>query len=320
VAGGSPDDVAARPAALVVGAGFIGAHVAADLQRTHAVTVLTRRPLGLWATAMVGAANVVVGDAGDPAVVADAAGDAEAVVYCAGGLLPADSDEMPLADLEATLLPLLTVLDEVSRRPGTRIIFLSSGGTVYGEPVVLPVPESHALAPRGSYAVLKVASEHYLGLYRQRHGIDAIALRCGNVYGPGQPAFRSQGVVGTLLAAATDGRPFTVFGDGNTVRDYVHVSDVVTVIAGLVDRPAWPTEINVGTGVGTSVRDLIAVVEDVTGAAIALREAPARPSDLRRVVLDISRLRALMPYHPVGLRAGLAATLEVRTASVSAAG
>jgi UDP-glucose 4-epimerase len=261
----------------------------------------------------------VIGDAGDPMVVADAMGDAEAVVYCAGGLLPADSDEMPLADLEATLLPLLTVLDDVSRRPRTRMVFLSSGGTVYGEPAVLPVPETHPLAPRGSYAVLKVASEHYLGLYRERCGIDAIALRCGNVYGPGQPAFRSQGVVGTLLAAAAEGRPFTVFGDGSTVRDYVHVSDVVGVITGLLDRPAWPTELNVGTGVGTSVRELIALVEDATSAVIALRRAPVRPSDLRRVVLDISRVRALMRYDPVGVRAGLAATIESSAASVPTA-
>jgi UDP-glucose 4-epimerase len=140
------------------------------------------------------------------------------------------------------------------------------------------------------------------------------------VYGPGQPAFRSQGVVGTLLAAAAEKRPFTVFGDGGTVRDYVHVSDVVGVIAGLLERPAWPTELNVGTGVGTAVHELIARVEDATGAAITLRWAPARPSDLRRVVLDIGRLQALMPYDPVGLRAGLAATIEASVASAPTAG
>jgi UDP-glucose 4-epimerase len=231
------------------------------------------------------------------------------VVWCAGGLLPADSNEHPAADLTSALVPLLTALDVMRHRPGVGITFFSSGGTVYGNPDTLPVPESHPTRPLTSHGVTKVAAEHYLALYGDVYGVPSLALRCGNVYGEGQPADRSQGLIAAALDSVRSRRPLTVYGDGLSVRDFISIDDVVAVVSGLLRRTDVPPVINVGSGRGTSITDALAVVERVTGEHLELEQQPARPGDVRRVVLDISLLRSVLPdFEPTTLVDGVART------------
>ena len=301
---------------VVVGAGFIGGAVARTLvDRGHRVTVLTRgtsEPL-----AMGGGARVVVGDALDEAVVHDALIDARAVVYCAGGALPAEAERDPAAELRRATLPLLAALAALRERPGVPLLFMSSGGTVYGEPDQLPVHESHPLRPRTAYAVAKAAAEQYLGIYRELHGVPTTSLRCANVYGPGQVPYRSQGVVATMLASASSGREVVVYGDGGALRDYIFIDDVADVVAALLTKDELPSAINLGTGVGTRLDTLLSLVEETVQRPLRLRFEPKRPTDLERVVLDVGRLRGLVPFEPVEFADGLRRTWDCESTAAA---
>jgi UDP-glucose 4-epimerase len=293
---------------LVVGGGFLGSHVAGALAaQGHPTTVLTRTAPSPAAEARLGAAALRIGDAADLAALTASLEVADHVLWCAGGLLPADSNERPATDLNSTLLPLLTALEVLRHRPGVGITFFSSGGTVYGNPHTLPVPESHPAQPLTSHGVTKVAAEHYLSLYREVYGLPSLVLRCGNVYGEGQPADRSQGLVAAALDCARRGRPLTVYGDGSSVRDFIAIDDVVDVVSELLGRTDVPRVINVGSGCGTSIIDVIALVTSVTGEPVDVEWEPARPGDVRRVVLDVSLLQSVLTnFDPMPLADGVA--------------
>jgi UDP-glucose 4-epimerase len=303
---------------VVIGAGFIGAAVArAIAAQGSPVTVLTRAtnsPPPLHDAAI----RVVLGDATDPAALDAALLDAGSVVFCAGAALPAEAESDPAGELTQAAQPLLATLEALRRRRGVRLLFCSSGGTVYGEPDQIPVHESHPLRSESAYGMAKVTAEHYLQLYASRHGVPTTALRCANVYGPGQVPFRSQGLVATLLASAATGREVVVFGDGSAVRDYVYIDDVAQATVELLEHDDLPAAINVGTGVGTSVEALLQIVERTVGRPLRVRHEPARPSDLRRVVLDVTRLRSLVPFDAVSIVEGLERTWAYQKAAAHA--
>jgi UDP-glucose 4-epimerase len=296
------------PGVLVVGGGFIGSHIAGVLAaQGRPTTVLTRTPPSPATEARLGGADVRVADAADVDALSASLADAGHVVWCAGGLLPADSNQRPTLDLTSALLPLLTTLEALRGRPSVGVTYFSSGGTVYGNPHTLPVSESHPARPLTSHGVTKVAAEHYLTLYGDVYGVPSVTLRCGNVYGDGQPADRSQGLVAAALECVRRRRPLTVYGDGLSIRDFITVGDVVDVVIGVLDRSDVPPVLNVGSGRGVSVADVLEVVESVTGDRLELERRPARPGDVRRVVLDISLLRSVLPdFEPTPLVDGVA--------------
>lgn len=294
---------------LIVGGGFLGSHLAAGLAADGArVTVLTRSRPTAGAASRIAGAPTTLADAIDPAVVNTALERVDHVIWCAGGLLPADSNRDPHADVRLMLPSLLTMLEALRSRPDVGITFLSSGGTVYGNPMLLPVPESHPTSPLTSHGVMKVAAEKYLGLYNDLHGVPALILRCSNVYGEGQPEDRSQGLIAAAMKSARTGQPFPLFGDGSAERDFLHVSDLVLVVRALLLRTDLPRVFNVGSGRGATVREVLEMVEAATGMKVALERHAPRPSDVSRVVLDTTLLRSFVSFDPVPLAEGIALT------------
>ena len=273
------------------------------------VTVMTRDPAHPFVGALA-STRIVAGDAADSAALRAGLSDARAVVYCAGSALPAEAEAEPAVELQQSAVPLVAVLDAVRERSGVPVLYLSSGGTIYGEPEYLPVDETHPIRPSTAYAAAKAAAEQYLLLYREQHGVATTAVRCSNVYGPGQRPFRSQGVVATLLASARADRQVVLFGDGSACRDYVLVDDVAAAIGLLLERGDLPAAVNVGTGVGTQLDQLVDLVEHVTRCRLQVTYEPERPTDLRRVVLDIGLLRRLIPFEPRSLAEGLRLTWD----------
>ncbi|MEY2570951.1 MAG: UDP-glucose 4-epimerase, partial [Acidimicrobiaceae bacterium] len=230
------------------------------------------------------------------------------VVLCASGALPAASVSDPAGDLLGTLLPLLTVLEALRGRRDIGLTMLSSGGTVYGAPRYEPVDEDHPLEPVVPYGISRMAAERYLTFYAQTRGVAARVLRLGNVYGPGQPPHRGQGVVAALLDAALHDSPVPLYGDGAIARDYVHVDDVVDVVLRL-GPPSPALEIlNVGTGTATSLREVIDLVEATTGHVLSLSSHPSRPYDVPSIALDITRLVDRIDFRPRPLREGMRQT------------
>ena len=232
------------------------------------------------------------------------------VCYCAGGLMPLQANRDPCSDITGAMFPLITVLEALRQRPGVRLQFLSSGGTVYGHPQSLPIAEDHPTNPVSVYGINKLAADKYVAMYSSSYGIPAVILRCSNVYGERQSVGRGQGVVATLLQRLMLGLPLPVFGDGKNVRDYLYVGDLVRAMLSML----WETEpfllLNVGTGLGTSQLDLLATMEQVTSRSAPIEWQPGRPFDVQVNVLDTAPLRERIPWSPLRLQDGLRRTWD----------
>jgi UDP-glucose 4-epimerase len=189
--------------------------------------------------------------------------------------------------------------------PRIGLTYLSTGGAIYGNPDRVPVKEDATCDPITSYGIIKLAAEKYIGMYAELYGIAARILRVGNAYGPFQPAGGSQGIVGTMLAALRNGTPVQVFGDGMMVRDYIHVSDVAYAAVELARCPEGPGVVNVGTGVGHTVIELIEIVSRLTDTPLTVERVPNRGFDVRKVVLAVEVLSSLVDWDPVPLEQGV---------------
>jgi UDP-glucose 4-epimerase len=302
---------------VLIGCGFIGGRLAQEISRAdRQLAVVTRTDPGGDVRHLPGV-DLVVADVSDPAIAAEIVEGADQIIYSAGGLMPAGSEANPALDVQLTLPPLCTVLEATRAKPGLRFVLISSGGTVYGQPRYLPVDEDHSTEPVSSYGTVKLACEQYVGLYARLHGLRACVLRCANVYGEGQPTDRRQGAVGTFLHHAIQDEPVVVFGDGATVRDYVYVGDVAAVVLALLERSHEASVLNVGSGRGTSLVQLIRLVEKITGKPVSIDRRPPREFDVHEIVLDIGRLRAILELEYTSLEEGVRRTFEAMGASLS---
>lgn len=296
---------------LVIGCGFIGSHVVTELaSQDRPPAVLTRSQPPDEVLPAIEQGRLHIGDAGDAGDLARALDGVGHVAYCAGGLLPADSQEDPERDALLTLEPLRAVLAALRERPGVRLSYVSSGGTVYGEPEALPVSESAPTRPVGSYGELHLLCEEEIDTQRREHGLRARILRCSTVYGEHQLPDRGQGAVVTFLHRVERGLPIDLYGGGATIRDYVYAGDVAKVLIGLLDRADEPAVVNVGSGEGTSLLDLLGMVESQVGRSAKVDAHPERGFDVHRIVLDTTRLRGLLDFQPTPLAAGIARTHE----------
>jgi UDP-glucose 4-epimerase len=222
----------------------------------------------------------------------------------------------PQRDARINVAGLLN-LTEAAREIGTsRFVYVSSGGVVYGEPEERPTPEANPKAPLSPYGVSKLAGEYYLNYYRRIHGMDYVALRYANVYGPRQDPHGEAGVIAIFCQRLIEHAPLTVFGDGEQTRDYVYVKDVVAANLRASDM-SLPDDgdldtvaFNVGTGVGTSVNRLADALEAAAGVTPGRDYRAARPGELRHSALDFTRFRERGWSPQWSLEDGLRATLQ----------
>jgi UDP-glucose 4-epimerase len=231
----------------------------------------------------------------------------------------------PLFDAETNIVGSLNLLEAIRHEsPKTRLVFSSTGGAIYGDQTTPPNVEDFAKNPESPYAVAKLSVEYYLAYYGRIHGIDSVALRFGNVYGPRQDPHGEAGVVAIFCGRILDEKPITVFGDGLQTRDYIYVSDVVDVTyraatralppIGLLDARAF----NVGTGVATDVVRLAKVLMSVAKVTIPMVHAAERPGEQRTSYLDVTKARRLLDWQPrVSLEDGLTQSFEWFAAQAS---
>jgi UDP-glucose 4-epimerase len=200
------------------------------------------------------------------------------------------------------------VLDQLRGRPGVAFTFISSGGTVYGDPATIPTPEDHPTRPTSSYGRIRVECEEAIERACRDHGLAARILRCATVYGEHQQPDRGQGAVSTFLRRVEESEPVVLFGDPGNARDYVYAGDVARVVAALIGRADGPRVVNVGSGVGTSLDELVALVEAQVGRTANVARRPSRPFDVHRSILNITRLQELMEFSPTPLEEGVRRT------------
>jgi UDP-glucose 4-epimerase len=306
--------------ALVTGgAGFIGSHlVPALLDDGHEVVVIddfsTGHPENLTdIPALPGRALTVheadIAGTGAARIVTRTRPDV--VFLLAAQSAVQVSMRNPLLDARTNVQGLVNML-EAARRAGSRkVIFASSGGTIYGHvaPEAFPIQENHPHQPRSFYGLTKSIASTYLQLYGAEHGLDYAVLALGNVYGPRQRPEGAAGVIATFAQRLLAGRPCRINGDGATTRDFVHVSDVATAFVATLRRGTGV--FNIGTGVETSVLELHRLLARRLGVDLAPDLGPPLSGEVRRVRLDVTRAREHLGWRPtVALPDGLDSVLD----------
>jgi len=254
----------------------------------------------------------VAGQFGDTTALAKAVQGQDFVFHLISGSIPGMPALGIAADFLDTTQATLALLEICRSEAVRKVVFASSGGTVYGVANSLPIAEDAPTDPISAYGIGKLAIEKFLALYRHEHGLDYQILRIANPYGPCQSPFRKQGIVAALLHRALTGRPFEIWGEGEVVRDYIAVSDVAEAFVRVLDYDGPHKIMNVGTGEGRSVRSVADDIRALLGAA-SLEEThrPARRADVPANILDAGLLRAATGWVPlVEWRDGLRHTAE----------
>ena len=224
----------------------------------------------------------------------------EIIHHYAWTSLPASANSNPVADLNVNVLATLGLLEAVRERGGGRVIFSSSGGTVYGRAQQVPVTEKHPLLPITAYGASKATAEMYVGLYRELYGIDCRIARIANAYGAGQNLARGQGAATRFLHCALRNEPIAIWGDGGIVRDFIHVTDVARALVELATLSPEPDSyiFNIGSGCGTSLNEIIAELETRLGYQLTVTRGEGRKFDVPISVLDISLAQKELGWSP----------------------
>ena len=296
------------------GAGFIGSHlVDAYLAAGHEVGVLDDLSTGLQANVHAQARfwKADIRTPALPAIVDEFRPDV--ISHHAAQMSVSFSAREPRTDAEINILGTLNLLEAAVRCGVQRVIFASTGGAMYGDQGVLPTNEKTMPAPVSPYGAAKLAVEKYLHAFHVMHGMQAVALRYANVYGPRQNPHGEAGVVAIFCRGVLEGRELTVNGDGKQTRDYVYVGDVVAAnlrATDIVLGQGIPV-LNIGTGEETSVNDLVRLLGETTGRPLSVRHAPPRPGEQRRSALEAELARTTLAWKPAtDLAAGLRSTFE----------
>jgi UDP-glucose 4-epimerase len=232
----------------------------------------------------------------------------DVVVHLISTTVPASSNANIPFDIQSNLLDSVRLLDLMLKYGSSRIVYLSSGGTVYGEPKSIPIKEEDHTDPICSYGITKLAIEKYLHLYSHLHGLSYLVLRPSNPYGPYHTSTK-QGLVNVALRKALAGEPITIWGDGHVVRDYMYVADLAEAAYQLIERGNWGTIVNIGHGEGHSVRQVLAAIgAECPGMQVTYQAS--RNFDIENLVLDTSRMRSLCDLRLTGLAEGLRRTAD----------
>lgn len=234
----------------------------------------------------------------------------DTIYHLSWSTIPADADLAPSEDARVNIVGSLRLLESIERGASPRVIFASSGGAIYGRLLQIPAPEEHPLNPLSAYGVSKRTVEAYLDLFANSAGIRPASLRIGNVFGPGQATSRPFGAVTQFTNSALSGKPIAMFGDGAVVRDYVYIDDAVDALVRAGHAANTSSVLNIGSGEGRSLNDIIAVLQKHVDKPIMVERKPARPFDVPVSVLDAARARREIGWSTqVSFEEGVARTL-----------
>jgi UDP-glucose 4-epimerase len=232
--------------------------------------------------------------------------NADFVFHLASTTLPSTSNESISYDLESNLVATVKILEAAVSAGVRRLVFVSSGGTVYGIARQVPISETHPTDPICSHGIQKLSIEKYLYLFRAMKGLDSMILRVSNMYGESQDCNKPVGAVAHFVAKAIGRMPLEIWGDGTTTRDYVHVDDVVKALVMAAKYEGAERLFNIGTGRGTSLAELVDLLRERTPWPVAISYGAARSFDVPENVLDVGRARSELLWIPeVTLERGL---------------
>lgn len=297
------------------GAGFIGSHVLEKLQKVseqsaEKIKVVVLDDLSNGSREHVPSGmELVVGDVRNRNVVEDVFSRHyfSAVIHLAAQTMVPVSVENPLLDCQVNLGGILRILEACRKWQVPHVLF-SSSAAVYGDNLHIPLKESEPLCPMSPYGITKMTTEQYMRVYHELYGLDATVFRFANVYGERQGEKGEGGVVSIFCKLLSQGKPITVYGDGNQTRDFVYSGDIASAIVQALPLTGYHT-INVSTGTETSINDLIRSFERAIGHKAEVQYASPRPGDIQRSVLSNKELIQTLHMKPeMTLEQGIART------------
>jgi UDP-glucose 4-epimerase len=290
------------------GGGFLGTNLCHRLAAAgNRVRAFGHR--GLFPAALAGA-DWQQGDFADRAAVADAIQGADVVFHLISSTVPYSANLDIAGDVRQNLLPSLAFL-ELARSAGVkRVVFLSSGGTIYGRPTQIPTEETSPTDPITAYGISKLAIEKYLALYQQLYGLDHRILRVANPFGPFQVSVKGQGLIAEIVSRAINRDRIEVWGDGSVVRDFIFVDDVVDALEIAAGDDSDERIFNIGSGTGRSVREVLATIEHSLASKLDIAWKVGRAVDVPVSILSVKRARDKLGWTPkTSFECGIAKTI-----------
>lgn len=297
---------------VIGGAGYIGTYLIPSLLATgRKVTVLGRKATPLQE--LPGDATYISGNFSHLELIRNLLDCHQEVIHLAYATVPNTSFENPLADMLQNLPPTVQLFSEAAVR-GTKLVLVSSGGTVYGEAIESPIRENHPTKPISPYGVTKLTLESYAHLYRMTQDLKYICVRPANAFGAGQRPFIGQGFISTAMASALCGQSIRIFGLRGTVRDYLYVSDLAAAIVRALEYGQVSETYNIGSGIGLSNMDVIEAMTPLIneiGFELHIEHLPERVFDVKTNVLDSTKLHKHTGWEPqIGFHEGLLLTRD----------
>jgi UDP-glucose 4-epimerase len=296
---------------LVLGGnGFIGSHLVDRLLREgHAVHVFDRQP-ERYRKPLAGVVYHIQ-DFGNRAFLASVLPHMDMVFHLVSTTVPKTSNDDPSFDVMSNVVETINLLEQCAREKVKKIVFVSSGGAVYGTPAALPVAEDSPEKPESSYGITKLAIEKYLGLFHRLYGLNYVVLRPSNPYGERQNPDGDQGVVAVFLGRIAKGQAIDIWGDGSNVKDYVYIEDLIDGMYRAAFSDTVHRVFNMGSGIGHSVNDIVRRISEKVDRPISVNHLPKGPFDVSRIYLDITRARKELGWEPrISLDEGLRRTWE----------
>ena len=285
---------------ILGGSGFIGSYLSDILVKSgHAVTIFHQPGASRKNVSQIEKeVRFIEGDFHNSDDIGKAVKGAQVVVHLISSTLPGSSLSNPIYDVETNVVGSIALFDHCVKAGVKKVVFVSSGGTVYGIPRQCPIIESHPLDPISPYGISKMTIEKFLGMYHYHYGLDYTVLRISNPFGARQDPGRGQGVMAAWMHKISRGEPIEIWGDGSIIRDYICVEDAVRALELAMFTQTEEKIFNVGSGRGYSLTDLHHLMESQIGKPIPVRFKEMQKVDVPVNILDITLINKTLGWQP----------------------
>ncbi len=295
------------------GAGFLGSHLIDELLNNgHEVKCFDNFSTGKEINLKYNKSKIEIikGDIRDPFAVSNALRGVEFVFHLAAQISVNRSIHEPIYDADVNINGMINLLEAIRKSDVSKILYVSTGGAIYGEPNHIPVSETTEEKPISPYGLSKLIGEKYLELYKRNYNINYTIIRPSNIYGPRQDPLGEAGVISIFLGNLKSNKPLNIYGDGKDTRDYIYVKDVVNICIKAIESP-YIDIFNAGTEKQTNLIELVDIIESVAKITGNKVFNPPRPGDVKHIALDINKGKHLLKWEPsIDLRSGIEETWD----------